>query len=77
MLQQENRSNDKTMSDYLTLSEVAELLRVSKMTVVRRMRKTPDDIDSPWVTLGGGVRPTYRFKRSGVDEWWSAVNPNR
>lgn len=65
------------MSNYLTLAEVAQRLKVSQMTVRRKMKATPDDVDLPWVRVGTGKRCTYRFLESKLNEWWFAVNPAR
>ena len=62
------------MDEYLTFTEVTERLRVSAVTLRRRMQATPDAIDPPWVTIGHGKRATYRFASSKIDDWWFAVN---
>lgn len=48
--------------DYLTLAEVAKLLRVSKPTVVRAVR----DFGLPGVQM---TQRVWRFRRVDVEDW--------
>ncbi len=50
------------MNEYLTLDEVAEMLRVSKPTVKRVVREQ----GLPALKLGDRV---WRFKRADVEAW--------
>ena len=59
---------------YLTLQEVADLLRVDRKTVRAMMDRTPEQ-DCCWFNVGGdGTRARYRFDAGQINGWLRSVS---
>ncbi len=53
----------------LTNAEVCERLRVSRQTLRQLMQETPRDMARPWINVGVGRRPTYRWTPDKIEPW--------
>lgn len=63
-----------TRPGYLTLQEVADLLRVDRKTVRAMMSRTSEE-NSCWLNVGGdGSRARYRFNASRLESWLQSVS---
>ena len=60
-------------TDYLTLQEVADLLRVDRKTIRAMMYRTPEE-QCCWLNVGGeGTRARYRFDADELRNWLRSV----
>lgn len=51
-----------------------DLLGISRDTLRKLMVSTPAHIQRPWVNIGVGVRPTYRWNLVDVPRWLQEVD---
>ena len=67
-------SDQNSQRVYLTVEEVADLLRVCRTTVyslIARSRACPSPAGFPVTKIGG----TYRVRRTDLDAWLDAGGP--
>ena len=53
----------------LKTAEVCERLRVSRQTLRQLMQETPRDMARPWINVGVGRRPAYRWDEDKIEPW--------
>ena len=58
---------------WCTHKEVLQHLGVHSRTLTRAMAATPAHIQRPWVDMGSGSKPHYRWDSRRIDRWWSEV----
>ena len=64
----------QAMRKWCTHKEVLQHLGVHSRTLTRAMAATPTHIQRPWVDMGSGKKPHYRWDSRRIDRWWSEVN---